>query len=173
MRLLFTYLACVFLGGMSVNVFAQDKVIFEDDFNHSKKFEKNWFDNSTEEKTGKIEYKKKGGIDNSGCVKISNPERGAIRIMHSLNNLEPGKLYRMSAMMKCVGVKEGRGAVIYLNPDGLEQGWNASKFVYDDMEWSEIYMDFVPNQKGEATICCALGFPWGTYNGGKALGEVY
>ena len=99
---------------MSVNVFAQDKVIFEDDFNHSKKFEKNWFDNSTEEKTGKIEYKKKGGIDNSGCVKISNPERGAIRIMHSLNNLEPGKLYRMSAMMKCVGVKEGRGAVIYL-----------------------------------------------------------
>lgn len=79
----------------------------------------------------------------------------------------------MSAMMKCVGVKEGRGAVIYLNPDGLEQGWNASKFVYDDMEWSEIYMDFVPNQKGEATICCALGFPWGTYNGGKALGEVY
>ena len=101
MRLLFTYLACVFLGGMSVNVFAQDKVIFEDDFNHSKKFEKNWFDNSTEEKTGKIEYKKKGGIDNSGCVKISNPERGAIRIMHSLNNLEPGKLYRMSAMMKC------------------------------------------------------------------------
>ena len=80
MRLLFTYLACVFLGGMSVNVFAQDKVIFEDDFNHSKKFEKNWFDNSTEEKTGKIEYKKKGGIDNSGCVKISNPERGAIRI---------------------------------------------------------------------------------------------
>lgn len=60
MRLLFTYLACVFLGGMSVNVFAQDKVIFEDDFNHSKKFEKNWFDNSTEEKTGKIEYKKRG-----------------------------------------------------------------------------------------------------------------
>ena len=56
MRLLFTYLACVFLGGMSVNVFAQDKVIFEDDFNHSKKFEKNWFDNSTEEKTGKIVY---------------------------------------------------------------------------------------------------------------------
>ena len=33
-------LACVFLGGMSVNVFAQDKVIFEDDFNHSKKFGK-------------------------------------------------------------------------------------------------------------------------------------
>lgn len=29
MRLLFTYLACVFLGGMSVNVFAQDKVILK------------------------------------------------------------------------------------------------------------------------------------------------
>ena len=129
MRLLFTYLACVFLGGMSVNVFAQDKVIFEDDFNHSKKFEKNWFDNSTEEKTGKIEYKKKGGIDNSGCVKISNPERGAIRIMHSLNNLEPGKLYRMSAMMKCVGVKEGRSKV------GMPLSlfmmiWNGLRFIW-------------------------------------------
>ena len=84
MRLLFTYLACVFLGGISVNASAQNKVIFEDDFNKSKKFEKNWYDNSTEEETGKIEYKKNGGIHNSGCVKISNPERGAIRIMHNL-----------------------------------------------------------------------------------------
>lgn len=58
MRLLFTYLACVFLGGISVNASAQNKVIFEDDFNKSKKFEKNWYDNSTEEETGKIEYKK-------------------------------------------------------------------------------------------------------------------
>lgn len=40
MRLLFTYLACVFLGGISVNASAQNKVIFEDDFNKSKKFEK-------------------------------------------------------------------------------------------------------------------------------------
>lgn len=109
------------------------------------KSEKNWQDNSAEEKTGRIEYKKKGGFRKSGCVKISNPEKGALRIMHRLTGLEPGKLYRMSPMMKCTGVKEGRGAVIYLNPDNLEQGWNASKFAYGDMEWNEVYMDFVPD----------------------------
>lgn len=173
MRSLFTCLACAFLGGISVSAYAQNDVIFEDDFNNGTKFEKNWYDNSAGEKTGRIEYKKTGGFRNSGCVKISNPEKGSIRIMRNLTGLKPGKLYRVSAMMKCAGVKDGRGAVLYLNPDGLEQGWNASKFAYGDMEWNEVYMDFVPNQKGEATICCALGFPWGTYNGGKASGEVY
>ena len=33
-------------------------------------------------------------------------------------------------------------------------------------------MDFVPDRNGEAVISAGLGFPWGTYNGGKASGTV-
>lgn len=150
-----------------------DKPVFQDNFNNYKKYTRQWTDNLSDFPTASLEYQKDGGVDNSACIKITNPEKGAARIKHTITGLVPGQLYRMSAMIRCEGVKEGRGAVIYLDPDGLEQSWNASSFAYDDMEWSEIYMDFVPDQKGNATICCALGFPWGTYNGGKALGTVW
>lgn len=151
----------------------KDKAVFTENFNRQKSYEKNWTDNAADAKQATVEYLSKGGVDNSGCVKITNPEKGSVRIMHDLKGLTPGQLYRMSAKMKCEGVKEGRGAVIFLNPEGLEQSWNASEFAYEDKDWTEIYMDFVPDQKGNATICCSLGFPWGTYNGGKALGTVW
>ena len=151
----------------------KDKAVFTENFNRQKSYEKNWTDNAADAKQATVEYLSKGGVDNSGCVKITNPEKGSVRIMHDLKGLTPGQLYRMSAKMKCEGVKEGRGAVIFLNPEGLEQSWNASEFAYEDKDWTDIYMDFVPDQKGNATICCSLGFPWGTYNGGKALGTVW
>lgn len=151
----------------------KEKAVFTENFNRQKAYEKNWADNAADAKQATVEYLSKGGVDNSGCVKITNPEKGSVRIMHDLKGLTPGQLYRMSAKMKCEGVKEGRGAVIFLNPEGLEQSWNASEFAYEDKDWTDIYMDFVPDQKGNATICCSLGFPWGTYNGGKALGTVW
>ena len=151
----------------------KDKAVFTENFNRQKAYEKNWTDNASDAKQATVEYLSKGGVDNSGCVKITNPEKGSVRIMHDLKGLTPGQLYRMSAKMKCEGVKEGRGAVIFLNPEGLEQSWNASEFAYEDKDWTDVYMDFVPDQKGNATICCSLGFPWGTYNGGKALGTVW
>lgn len=166
------YLACLAAAGFCACTPA-DNTVFTDDFNNAENFSLLWTDNAADHEYGRVEYLTEGGVDNSGCVKISNPERGALRIMHSLEGLEPGKLYRMSAKMKCEGVKEGRGAVLYLLPDDLEQPWNASEFAYEDKDWTEVYMDFVPDQEGKAVICCSLGFPWGTYNGGKALGTVW
>ena len=151
----------------------KEKTVFSDNFNNKKVYHKNWTNNAADAENATVEYLSKGGVKNSGCIRISNPERGSIKIMHDLKGLTPGQLYRMSAKIKCEGVKEGRGAVLFLNPEGLEQSWNASSFAYEDMDWTDVYMDFVPDQKGRATICCALGFPWGTYNGGKALGTVW
>ncbi|KAA2659852.1 hypothetical protein F2S32_00345, partial [Alistipes onderdonkii] len=51
--------------------------------------------------------------------------------------------------------------------------WNASEFAYGTNDWTEVYLDFVPDRQGEAVVCCGLGFPWGTYNGGKASGTVW
>lgn len=151
---------------------AGNNAVFTDDFNSAGNSGRSWSESGKDD-TATIEYLAEEGTDNSGCVKISNTERGAARIAYTIDGLEPGRLYRMSAMMKCRGVSEGRGAVIYLQPDGTEQPWNASEFVYGDKDWTEVYMDFMPDQDGCATICCGLGFPWGTYNGGTALGEVW
>ena len=172
LRFIFTF-ACAALVSVGSCFAKKDNTIFADNFNNQKKFAKQWTNNLNDFKTATIEYLKDGGVDNSGCVKITNSERGAARVRHEIKGLVPGQLYRMSAMLKCEGVKEGRGAVIYLEPEGLEQSWNASAFAYEDKDWTEIYMDFVPDKNGNATICCALGFPWGTYNGGKALGTVW
>ena len=167
------FLITLGLVALSVVGGPKEKTVFSDNFNSKKVYNKNWCNNAADAENATVEYLSKGGIKNSGCVKISNPEKGSIKIMHDLKGLTPGQLYRMSAKMKCEGVKEGRGAVLFLNPEGLEQSWNASEFAYEDKDWTEVYMDFVPDQKGRATICCALGFPWGTYNGGKALGTVW
>ena len=64
-------------------------------------------------------------------------------------------------------------SLLYLDPEGLEQSWNASEFAYGTNDWTEVYLDFVPDRQGEAVVCCGLGFPWGTYNGGKASGTVW
>ena len=167
------FLITLGLVALSVVGGPKEKTVFSDNFNSKKVYYKNWSNNAADAENATVEYLSKGGIKNSGCVKISNPEKGSIKIMHDLKGLTPGQLYRMSAKIKCEGVKEGRGAVLFLNPEGLEQSWNASSFAYEDMDWTDVYMDFVPDQKGRATICCALGFPWGTYNGGKALGTVW
>ena len=95
---------------------------------------------------GTVEYLPEGGADGSGCVKIASAEKTALAIKHKLTGLHPGKLYRLSALMKCDSVQDGRGAVLYLDPEGLEQSWNASEFAYGTNDWTEVYLDFVPGR---------------------------
>lgn len=147
------------------------KDLFADNFNDPARFASQWsYDTAS---PGKVEYLPAEGIQGSGCVKITSDEKTSLAIRHKLTGLKPGRLYRMSARIKCDSVQDGRGAVLFLEPEGLEQSWNASEFVYGTQDWREVYMDFVPDQRGEAVICCGLGFPWGTYNGGKASGTVW
>lgn len=147
-------------------------VVFADDFDDPARFEQVWTGNEGES-PGSIEYLPDEGSDVRGCVRLSSGEKTALHVSHRLGGLECGKLYRVTARVKCADVKEGRGAVLYLAPDDLEQPWNASEFVYGTTEWQEVYMDFVPDRNGEAEIRCGLGFPWGTVNGGKASGTVW
>lgn len=148
-------------------------VIFADDFNRSDHFEKVW-SIDTQAQGGRMEYLSDGDAGGGGCVKISSSVKTSLAVKHGLRGLEPGRLYRFSARLKCDSVQDGRGAVLFLDPQGqLDQSWNASEFVYGTHGWREVYMDFVPDQKGEAVICCGLGFPWRTSNGGKALGTVW
>ena len=55
----------------------KDKAVFTENFNRQKSYEKNWTDNAADAKQATVEYLSKGGVDNSGCVKITNPEKGS------------------------------------------------------------------------------------------------
>lgn len=146
--------------------------VFVENFDRARRFSRHWTTDAASG-SGRIERLPDGGIDDSGCVRITSSERTSLAVKCQLTGLEQGRLYRVSARLKCEDVRDGRGAVLFLDPERLDQSWNASEFVYGTSDWREVYMDFVPDTLGEATICCGLGFPWGTYNGGKASGTVW
>ena len=160
---------------VSSGLYAADdtKEIFSDDFNESSFTKQNWkIDKNT--LTSSVKFVKEG-IDGSRCVKITNSEKGVVKITKHLTGLDPNTFYRVSAKIKTEDVAEGRGAILYLDVFGHDsaQPWNASKFVYGTTDWQEVYMDFVSDKHGETYVSCSLGFPGGTYNGGKAKGTVW
>ncbi len=143
---------------------------FEDRFNDRTTYENNW-SKLSDEAPGTVEYLTDG--TGNGFIRITSDTRTAQGVKHTLTGLSPETLYRISARVKTDSVAEGRGAVLYLNPQGgMEQAWNASRFIYGTNDWQTVYMDFVSDREGNAEIVLALGFPWGTYNGGKAKGTA-
>lgn len=144
---------------------------FEDNFNDRAAYGSNW-QKLSDEASGSVEYLT--DATGNGFIGITSDSRTAQGVKHTLSGLCPTTLYRISARVKTDSAAEGRGAVLYLNPRGeMEQPWNASKFVYGTTDWQTVYMDFVSDTDGKAEIVLALGFPWGTSNGGKAKGTAY
>ena len=85
---------------------------------------------------GTVEYLPGGGAD-GGCVKIASVEKDRPAIKHKLTGLHPGKLYRLSALMKCDSVQDvGRGAVLY-RPLRLNSR-NAWSSAYGTNDWTEV-----------------------------------
>lgn len=171
-KIIIAIVVVVVVCGVGWGAFNRKDALYATGFDSSGQFSREW--QIDEGVPGTVEYLSSGGFDDSGCVKISSTEKTSLAVKHKLTGLDQGRLYRFSARMKRDSVKDGRGAVLYLEPrEGMEQPWNASEFAYGSGEWSDVYVDFVPDAAGEAVICCGLGFPWGTYNGGKASGTVW
>ena len=103
--------ACV----LCLCAFGSKVKVFSDNFDRPERFARYWNHNAGEV-PGTVEYLPEGGADGSGCVKIASAEKTALAIKHKLTGLHPGKLYRLSALMKCDSVQDGRGAVLYLDP---------------------------------------------------------
>lgn len=173
MKQLLLSLISFFVATSALYAAGDTKEIFSDNFDKSSFTKKNWTLDKCP-KSASIKFVKEG-VDRSRCVKITNSEKGAIKITKHLTGLNPNTFYRVSAKIKTQDVAEGRGAILYLDvlDKNSDQPWNASKFVYGTTDWQEVYMDFVSDEKGETYVSCGLGFPGGTYNGGKAKGTVW
>ena len=184
MKNIFRPLALAALVAASACAFANNdaKEIFSDDFNNKSASLKSWTLDKCP-KGASIKFVKEGP-DKSRCIKITSNERAALKITKHITGLNPNTFYRVSAKVKTQDVKgdsvhgrymEGRGAVLYLDvlDKNSDQPWNASKFLYGTNDWQEVYMDFVSDEKGETYVSCGLGFPGGTYNGGKSKGTVW
>ncbi len=149
------------------------ETIFHDGFSNKAKFLENW-KSADAEHPGDISLVQDPTAPDNLMVRIFSTDKTAQGVMHSVSGLDPEKIYRVSARVKTKGVEDGRGAVVYVAPkEEHAQPWNASEFVYGDTEWKEVYMDFVCDDAGTAEIVLGLGFPWETYNGGLAKGEVW
>lgn len=119
------------------------------------------------------------GVKDSKALKIQQwSENGkcCVAAERKLTGLEPDMMYRMTARMRYSDIpnNEGYGPVLF-SPTS-DQYWNSSKYYYGtDLEnWKTVTVDFLSDDNGEATVCCALGF-WqgGAANGGRSTGTVY
>ena len=146
------------------------ETVFSDNFNDTRTSRTQW----TVTPGSDVQFLSEGGEDGGGCVRVSTPQRAACSITRKITGLQPERLYRVSARFRCDSVSEGRGAVLSLKPDdSRDQPWNASQFVYGTTGWETVYMDFLSDPAGNASICAGVGFPWPTSNGGTAKGTVY
>ena len=168
------FAVALLLGSSCGTVFADGEAFtgFADDFNSRDGFDGEW-SVIYDDRPGNVELIADPDSVGNRYVRISSDGRTAKGVKHKLTGLKPATLYRISARVKADSVSEGRGAVLYVNPENShDQPWNASEFVYGSCGWKPVYMDFISDFSGDAEVVLALGFPWGTYNGGTAKGTV-
>lgn len=168
------FAVALLLGSSCGTVFADGEAFtgFADDFNSRDGLDGVW-SIIYDDRPGNVELIADPDSVGNRYVRISSDGRTAKGVKHKLTGLKPATLYRISARVKADSVSEGRGAVLYVNPENShDQPWNASEFVYGSCGWKPVYMDFISDFSGDAEVVLALGFPWGTYNGGTAKGTV-
>lgn len=116
------------------------------------------------------------GINGSKAVKISQAAANgkcSVAVARNLSGLEKRTMYRLVAQVRYENVASGCGAVLF-SPN-TDQYWNASKYLTGtNNSYTQVYVDFLSDDSGCASICCALGF-WqgGLANGGYSTGTVY
>lgn len=119
------------------------------------------------------------GVKNSRCLKIQQfPENGkcCVGVERKLTGLEPDQMYRITARIRYSDIPNGEGTGPVVFSPNTKQYWNSSKYLYGtELEtWTNVVMDFMSDDNGEATITAALGF-WqgGMANGGRSTGTAY
>lgn len=104
--------------------------------------------------------KKKLGKNGSNALQINSTEKNDVRLKQTIV-LEKDKIYRLKAMVKTEGVKDGYGANICVNGT-----WSRSEPVKGDSDWKKVSLTFsTPYDNDSITIACRLGYWNGTSSG--------
>ena len=136
---------------------------------------KNYY-NGTKAFVGVVEGE---GVKDSKCLKVQQfPENGkcCIGIERTLTGLEPDQMYRASVRIRYSDVPNGEGTGPVIFSPNNKQYWNSSKYLYGtELEsWTNVVVDFMSNDFGEAKLTLALGYyQGGMANGGRSTGTGY
>ena len=119
------------------------------------------------------------GVNNSKALKIQQlPENDecCVGVKRTLTNLEPDQMYRMTARIRYSDIPNGQGTGPVIFRPNSKQYWNSSRYLYGTelKNWTNVTVDFMSDDNGEAEIVAALGF-WqgGMANGGRSTGTAY
>ncbi len=126
----------------------------------------------------KVEVVDGKGVNGSKAIKISQAAADGtccVAIERKLTGLEAEQMYRAMAYVRYENIpnNQGCGAVIF-SPN-TDQYWNASEYTYGtNNTYKKVFVDFLTDASGSATISLALGF-WqgGLANGGRSTGVAY
>ena len=119
------------------------------------------------------------GVRDSRCLKIQQfPEHGkcCVGVERVLTGLEPDQMYRATVRIRYSDIPQGEGTGPVIFSPNTKQYWNSSKYLYGtELEnWTNVVVDFMSDDNGEARLTVALGF-WqgGMANGGRSTGTAY
>lgn len=119
------------------------------------------------------------GVNDSKALKIQQlPENDkcCVGVKRTLTDLEPDQMYRMTARIRYSDIPNGQGTGPVIFRPNSKQYWNSSRYLYGTelKNWTNVTVDFMADDNGEAEIVAALGF-WqgGMANGGRSTGTAY
>ena len=119
------------------------------------------------------------GVKDSKCLKVQQfPENGkcCVGVERLITGLESDQMYRASVRIRYSDIPNGEGTGPVIFSPNNKQYWNSSKYLYGtELEtWTNVVVDFMADDNGEAKLTVALGF-WqgGMANGGRSTGTAY
>ena len=134
------------------------------------------YSNGTKAFVGVVEGE---GVKDSKCLKVQQfPEDGkcCVGVERTLTGLEPDQMYRASVRIRYSDIPNGEGTGPVIFSPNNKQYWNSSKYLYGtELEnWTNVVVDFMSNDFGEAKLTLALGYyQGGMANGGRSTGTGY
>lgn len=126
----------------------------------------------------KVEVVDGAGVNGSKAIKISQAAADGIcsvAVERKLTGLDAEQMYRAMAYVRYENIPNDQGCGAVMFSPNTNQYWNASEYTYGtNTTYKKVFVDFLTDASGNATISLALGF-WqgGLANGGRSTGVAY
>lgn len=150
-----------FLLGFHIIVFVQCNVggsfVFNENFDDEKSIVRWKISDLNKSKHFSFIYGE--GINGSNCYTIFNNEAGDLSISMTVDDLVPGIIYRVAAMVKTCSVEEGKGVLLTIENREHKRRVSQTACLLGSNDWEELSVDFQVSDSTNIMLCCRLGIP--------------